>query len=191
MGGDQIQFYPQAEAAGLKTPVWSNVTISDGYEHKIFPPPQLANMHVPPGYIEDVPGENSETFVAKIRERHPDAPYVNEHAGFGYTAVWAMANAWEKAGTTETEAVIDALESGIEVEQAPGGSWAMGPSHHAAMPTYLFRVEEDHSLTLVKELGVNPPTFLKEIGVSVPDLNSGDGHSYLPPDHPEWKKFFE
>lgn len=193
VGGDQVQFYPQAQAAGLKTPVWSNVTISDGYEHKIFPAPQLSNMHVPPGYIEDVPGENSEAFVAKIRERHPDAAYVNEHAAFGYVAVKAMAKAWEKAGTTDTDAVIDALESGeITVDEAPGGSWRLdGAQHHAAMPTYLFKVNDDHSLTLIEELGVTEPTFLKEIGVDVRELESGDGKSYLPSDHPEWSGFFE
>lgn len=192
VGGDQVQFYPQAEAAGLKTPAWSNVTIADGYEHKIFPAPQLSNMHVPPGYIEDVPGSNSEAFVAKIRKRHPNAPYVNEHAGFGYTAVKAMAKAWAKAGTTETESVIKALESGISVEEAPGGSWEMvGDQHHAAMPTYLFRVNDDHSLSLITNLGVNAPSFLKDIGVDVRKLKSGDGYSYLPRDNPAWKKFFK
>jgi branched-chain amino acid transport system substrate-binding protein len=192
VGGDQVQFYPQAEAAGLKTPAWSNVTIADGYEHKIFPAPQLSNMQVPPGYIEDVPGSNSEAFVAKIRKRHPNAPYVNEHAGFGYTAVKAMAKAWAKAGTTETESVIKALESGISVEEAPGGSWEMvGDQHHAAMPTYLFRVNDDHSLSLITNLGVNAPSFLKDIGVDVRKLKSGDGYSYLPRDNPAWKKFFK
>lgn len=193
VGGDQVQFYPQAQAAGLKTPVLSNVTISDGYEHKIFPAPQLANMHVPPGYIEDVPGTNSEAFVAKIRERHPDAAYVNEHAAFGYVAVKAMAEAWKLAGTTDTEAVIDALESGdISVPEAPGGSWKLdGSQHHAAMPTYLFKVNDDHSLTLIEDLGVTEPTFLMEIGVDVRELGPGDGHSYLPSDNPEWSKFFE
>ncbi|WP_347312039.1 ABC transporter substrate-binding protein [Defluviimonas sp. SAOS-178_SWC] len=191
VGGDHVQFYPQADAAGLKTPVWSNVTISDGYEHKIFPPPQLENMHVPPGYIEDVPGEASESFVQKIRERHPDAPYVNEHAAFGYVAVKAMAKAWAAAGTTETEAVIDALEAGVTVEDAPGGFWSLaGDQHHAAMPTYLFRVEADHSLALIKELGVTEPTFLKDIGVDVRELGSGEGETYLPTDNPAWAKFF-
>ena len=193
VGGDQVQFYPQAQAAGLKTPVLSNVTISDGYEHKIFPAPQLANMHVPPGYIEDVPGASSEEFVAKIRERHPDAAYVNEHAAFGYVAAKAMAEAWKLAGTTDTEAVIDALETGdISVPEAPGGSWKLdGSQHHAAMPTYLFKVNEDHSLTMIEDLGVTEPTFLKEIGVDVRELGAGDGHSYLPSDNPAWSKFFE
>jgi branched-chain amino acid transport system substrate-binding protein len=192
VGGDQVQFYPQAAAAGLKTPVWSNVTIADGYEHLIFPAPQLYNMHVPPGYIEDVAGKNSEVFVEKIRARHPNAKYVNEHAGFGYTAVKAMAKAWGKAKTTETEAVIDALEAGIIVSEAPGGSWELyGDQHHAAMPTYLFRVNEDHSLSLISELGITEPSFLKDIGVDVRKLGAGDGRSYLPSDNPAWAGFFK
>lgn len=193
VGGDQVQFYPQAQAAGLKTPIFSNVTISDGYEHKIFPSPQLSNMYVAPGYIEDVPGESSEAFAAKIRERHPGAVYVNEHAAFGYAAVKAMAQAWAEAETTDTEAVIDALESGeTVVENAPGGSWKLsGEQHHAAMPTYLFKVNEDHSLTLIEELGVTDPSFLRDIDVDVREFGVGDGRAYLPQDNPAWAKFFK
>ena len=101
VGGEQVQFYPQAQAAGLKIPTWSNVTIADGYEHKRFAPPSLANMYVSPGFIEDVPGDNSKKFTAHIRDMFPNVIYVNEHAGFGYVAVKAMAIAWAKAGTTD------------------------------------------------------------------------------------------
>jgi hypothetical protein len=55
----------------------------------------------------------------------------------------------------------------------------------------LFRVNDDHSLSLIANLGVNSPSFLKDIGVDVRKLKSGDGHSYLPPDNPAWKKFFK
>ena len=189
VGGEQVQFYPQAQAAGLKTPAWSNVTISDGYEHKRFAPPALENMYVPPGYIEDVPGKNSKAFAAKIRAMFPDVPYVNEHAAFGYVAVKAMAKAWEKAGTVDTEKTIKALESGIEVAEAPGGKWVMsGPQHHAAMPTYLFKVEANHDLKLVKELGYTEPSFLKDLGVDL--TKSSPARQYLPRDNPAWKKYF-
>ncbi|MFD1330942.1 ABC transporter substrate-binding protein [Methylopila musalis] len=189
VGADQVQFYPQAQAAGLKTPVWSNVTISDGYEHKRFAPPSLANIFVPPGYIEDVPGEASKAFSAKIRAMFPNVAYVNEHAAFGYVAVKAMAEAWKKAGTTDTEKTIAALESDISIPDAPGGPWTLrGLQHHAAMPTYLFKVNDDHTLKLVSELGVNEPTFLTEIGVDM--RKKAPNRQFLPPDNPAWKKFF-
>jgi branched-chain amino acid transport system substrate-binding protein len=190
VGADHAQFYPQAQAAGLRTPMWSNVTISDGYEHKRFAPPALANMYVPPGYIQDVPGDASKAFVAKIRAMFPNVPYVNEHAAFGYTAVKAMAKAWEKAGTVETEKVISALEGDVSVPDAPGGPWTLrGSQHHAAMPSYLFKVKDDHSLEMVTEFGVTEPTFLKDVGVDM--TKSAPGRQFLPSDNPAWVKFFK
>jgi branched-chain amino acid transport system substrate-binding protein len=189
VGAEHAQFYPQAQAAGLVTPMWSNVTISDGYEHKRFAPPSLANMYVPPGYIEDVPGETSKAFAAKIRAMFPDTVYVNEHAAFGYVAVKAMAEAWKKAGTTDTDAVIKALEGDISVTDAPGGPWTLrGSQHHAAMPTYLFKVDDKHKLTLITELGINEPTFLTDIGVDM--TKKSPGRQFLPPDNQKWKSFF-
>jgi urea ABC transporter substrate-binding protein len=189
VGGEQVQFYPQAQAAGLKTPMWSNVTISDGYEHKRFAAPALENMVVPPGYIEDVPGKNSTEFVKKIRAMFPKVTYVNEHAGFGYVAVKAMAEAWKKAGTTDTDAVIKALESDIEVKEAPGGKWVMrGDQHHAAMPAYLYMVDKDHKLKLLTELPYTEPAFLKNLGI---DMRKGNpGRQFLPTDYAPWQKFF-
>jgi urea ABC transporter substrate-binding protein len=189
VGAEHAQFYPQAQAAGLVTPMWSNVTISDGYEHKRFAPPSLANMYVPPGYIEDVPGETSKAFAAKIRAMFPDTVYVNEHAAFGYVAVKAMAEAWKKAGTTDTDAVIKALEGDIPIPDAPGGPWTLrGSQHHAAMPTYLFKVDDKHKLSLITELGVNEPTFLTDVGVDM--TKKSPGRQFLPPDNPKWKIFF-
>lgn len=189
VGAEQVQFYPQARAAGLVTPMWSNVTISDGYEHKRFAPPSLANMYVPPGYIEDVPGEASKTFAAKIRAMFPSVVYVNEHAAFGYVAVKAMAAAWKAAGTTKTDAVIAALENDVSVPDAPGGPWILrGSQHHASMPTYLFKVDEKHNLELVTKLGTTEPTFLSEIGVDM--RKKAPGRQFLPPDNPKWKTFF-
>jgi urea transport system substrate-binding protein len=190
VGGEQVQFYPQAQAAGLKIPTWSNVTIADGYEHKRFAPPSLANMYVTPGFIEDVPGENSKKFTAHIRDMFPNVIYVNEHAGFGYVAVKAMAIAWAKAGTVNTEDVIKALESGVEVPEAPGGDWIMrGDQHHAAMPSYLFKVNDDHSLTLIASLGMTEPSFLKQAGVDM--RKSAPNRQFLPPDNPAWAQFFK
>lgn len=190
VGAEQVQFYPQARAAGLVTPMWSNVTISDGYEHKRFAPPSLANMYVPPGYIEDVPGEASKAFAGKIRAMFPDTVYVNEHAAFGYVAVKAMAEAWKKAGTTDTDAVIKVLEEDVSIPDAPGGPWTLrGSQHHAAMPTYLFKVNDKHELELVTELGVSEPTFLTDVGVDM--RKEAPGRQFLPPDNPKWADFFK
>ena len=72
-----------------------------------------------------------------------------------------MAEAWKKAGTVDTEAVIKALEGDISLPDAPGGPWTLrGTQHNAAMHTYLFKVLDNHDLQLVTDLGLNEPTFL-------------------------------
>ncbi|RUP10723.1 ABC transporter substrate-binding protein [Hyphomicrobium sp.] len=190
VGADQVQFYPQAQAAGLRTPAWSNVTIADGYEHKRFAPPSLANLYVTPGYIEDVDSNESKAFAAKIRAMFPDTPYVNEHAAFGYIAAKAMAQAWTKAGTVDTEKVITALEGDISLPDAPGGPWTLrGSQHHAAMPSHMFKVKDDHTLEFVKAFDVTEPTFLKDVGVDL--TKSSPGRQFLPPENAAWAQFFK
>ena len=46
VGTAQASYYEQAAAANLKMPMGSSVNVGQGYEHKRFKPPSLANMHV-------------------------------------------------------------------------------------------------------------------------------------------------
>ena len=101
-----------------------------------------------------------------------------------------MARAWEKAGTTEVEAVIDALESGIEVPEAPGGPWRMnGATHHAEMNIYLFHIDAEHNLTLLEDFGMQASTFLTDMGIDL--RKEAPGRQFTPFDNPKWKAFFE
>ncbi|MBJ90269.1 MAG: hypothetical protein CMO98_10455 [Woeseia sp.] len=193
VGAAQVEFYPQSQAAGMTMPMWSMVTISDGYEHKRFSPPALNNMYATIGYSEDVPHPNNAPFIKRFRERFPDEtkfPYINQGAGFGWTATYAMAEAWKRAGTTETEAVIKALEEDIEIADSPGGRWVLrGAVHHAGQHTYLYKIDENHNLTLAADLGYSEPTFLQDIGVDM--RKKSPGRAFLPRDNPEWAGFFK
>ena len=55
VGQNHHNYYPQAAAAGLKYPMASTVNMAQGYEHKRFPPPSLANMHNAIQYQMEVP----------------------------------------------------------------------------------------------------------------------------------------
>ena len=120
VGANQQQYYPQAYAAGIRMPMFSTVNLQQGYEHKRFPPPQLANMFVATEYQEELPTEGAKEFRKLFREKFPNEPYVNELARCAWVGVHLMAAAWTRAGTTETEATIRALQSGIAFD-APEG----------------------------------------------------------------------
>jgi branched-chain amino acid transport system substrate-binding protein len=192
VGGNQTQFYPAAEAAGLDIPAWSNVTVEDGYEHKRFSAPALANLYTPPSFAEELTTKEAQDFVKRLKNEYPDMGYVSEHTAFAYIAVKAMAKAWERAGTTETEAVIDALEEGISLPNSPVGKWQLyGDQHYAGMPTYLFRVNEEHDLELIETFDFTPASFIKKLGVDLREKGPDFSKTLSPRDVPEWEQYFE
>ena len=65
VGQDQQNYYPQAAAARLKFPMASTVNMAQGYEHKRFKPPSLANMHNAIQYQLEVPTARNRAFVKR------------------------------------------------------------------------------------------------------------------------------
>lgn len=191
VGSNQSQYFPQAQAAGLRYPSISSVNLQQGYEHKIFPPPTLENLYVPAPFLEELAETNADAkrFVDAIRAKYSDMKYVNECARCAYIAVNLMALAWAKAGTTETEAVIKALESGISFN-GPDGKVTLDPAtHHLAMQMRMAQVQADHSIKFVAELGEVKPWWLRSLGVDL--TKKRESKQYLPGDDPNLAKFLK
>lgn len=189
VGANQGQFYPQAQAAGLAIPAVSTVNLQQGYEHKRFAPPALKDLYVPVAFIEEVgtQTEKARAFVDAMRATFPDIAYVNQPARCAYVAVHLMAQAWEKAGTTDTDAVIAALESGLTFD-APEGPVTLDPAtHHLKMNIRMAQVQADHSIQFVHDFGEIEPWWLKKLGVDLTQKN--DAKQYLPWDDPEYAQY--
>ncbi|MFO1057525.1 MAG: transporter substrate-binding protein [Dongiaceae bacterium] len=189
VGANQSQFYPQANAAGLAFPAISTVNLQQGYEHKRFPPPALKDLYVPIAFIEEVASQTpaAKAFVDAFRAKFKDAAYVNQPARCAYTAVHLMALAWERAGTTDTDQTISALESGIAFE-APEGRVLLDPAtHHLSMTIRLAQVQADHSIKFVHDFGSLEPWWLRSLGVNL--VRHNDAKQYLPGDDPRFAKY--
>jgi urea transport system substrate-binding protein len=187
VGGNQQQYYPQAHAAGVKLPMFSTVNLQQGYEHKRFPPPLLANMFVPTEYQEELPTEGAKAFRKLFRAKFPDEPYINELARCAWVGIHLMAEAWERAGTTETEATISALQSGLFFD-APEGRVFLDPAtHHLTMHMYLARVTETHDLEWPADFGPIEPWWLRAMGVNL--VRHDDAKQYFPWDYPRFAKY--
>jgi len=191
VGSNQSQFFPQARAAGLSFPAVSSVNLQQGYEHKLFAPPTLENLYVPAPFLEELSAvsPDAKTFVEAIRAKYPDMKYVNECARCAYIAVNLMALAWVKAGTTDTDAVIDALQSGLTF-QGPEGPVRLDPAtHHLAMDIRMAQVQADHSIKFVDDLGIIEPSWLKSLGVDL--TKKRESKQYLPTDDPKFADFLK
>lgn len=191
VGSNQSQYFPQARAAGLAIPAVSSVNLQQGYEHKVFAPPILENLYVPAPFLEELSAEvpSAKTFVDAIRGKYPDMKYVNECARCAYIAVNLMALAWAKAGTTDTDPTLQALQSGLTF-QAPEGMVTLDPAtHHLAMDIRMAQVQADHSIKFVENLGTVQPSWLKSMGVDL--TKKAESKQYLPTDDPKLAKFIK
>ena len=187
VGANQSQFYPQAQAVNLGLPAVSTVNLQQGYEHKQFSPPSLANMFIPVAYIEEIPTDANAAFIEAWRAKWPDEPYINQPARCAYVAVHIMAEAWQRAGTTDTDAVISALESGITFD-APEGRVLLDPAtHHLTMNIRMAHVDETHSVSWVHDFGPVEPWWLRTLGVNL--VRQNDGRQYLPWDDARYEKY--
>ena len=187
VGANQSQFYLQAQAVNLNIPAVSTVNLQQGYEHKQFPAPALANMYIPVAYIEEIPTVGNKSFVKRFRNKFPDEPYINQPARCAYVAVHIMAEAWKRAGNTKTDDVISALESGITFD-APEGRVLLDPAtHHLTMNIRMAKIDRKHNVNWVHDFGPIEPWWLRSAGVNL--VRQNDAKQYLPWDDARYIKY--
>jgi urea transport system substrate-binding protein len=183
-GGPQYSFYEQWGTSGIKgLPMASTVTIAEAYEHKQFKPPALANMYVTAPFIEELASKTPEakTFVDNFRKKFPDEKYIGMEAETEYDGFYLYAEAVKKAGTTEKEAVIKALESGISINSPSGKVTIDGKSHHVIKNLWLIHTDDNQNIEFVKLLEQVHPDWLSTVkGVDLTKKN--DNKQYTPLD---------
>lgn len=182
VGTAQASYYEQAAAANLKVPMGSSVNVGQGYEHKRFTPPSLANMHVTTNYIEEVDTPESKAFISKWRAKYPNEPYINQEAENSYHAIYLYKQMVERAGSTDREKIRGVIAQGDVCVDAPEGKVCIDPkSQHASHTIYLAQVGADHSITFPKVWNDIKPYWLGEAGC---DLTKSDPSAQYTPSNP-------
>ena len=183
VGTAQASYYEQASAASLKLPMASSVNVGQGYEHKRFTPPSLANMHVTTNYIEEVDTPASKDFLGRFKAMFPEEPYVNQEAANSYIALNLYKQLVERAnGSTDREELRKVLAQGDVCFDGPSGKVCLDPkSQHMSHTIFLAKVGEDHSITFPKVWEDIKPYWLGEAGC---DLTKNDPSEQYTPSNP-------
>ncbi|ACB25300.1 urea ABC transporter substrate-binding protein [Methylobacterium sp. PvP062] len=183
VGTAQASYYEQAAAANLKVPMGSSVNIGQGYEHKRFQPPSLANMYVTTNYIEEVDSPSSKAFLAKWKAKFPNEPYVNQEAENSYLAVYLYKQMVERAnGSTKRADLRKVIAAGDVCVDAPEGKVCIDPkSQHASHTIYLAKVDEKHAISFPKTWDNIQPYWLGKAGC---DLTQKDPMAQYTPSNP-------
>ncbi|MEE7505634.1 urea ABC transporter substrate-binding protein [Methylobacterium mesophilicum] len=183
VGTAQASYYEQAAAANLKVPMGSSVNIGQGYEHKRFQPPSLANMYVTTNYIEEVDSPSSKAFLAKWKAKFPNEPYVNQEAENSYLAVYLYKQMVERAnGSTKRADLRKVIAAGDVCVDAPEGKVCIdSKSQHASHTIYLAKVDEKHAISFPKTWDNIQPYWLGKAGC---DLTQKDPMAQYTPSNP-------
>lgn len=167
-GVTQSSFYGQWATAGMDVPIATTINIAQGYEHKRFDPPACSNMYVTAQFVEELDTPEAVDFVERFHALYPDEPYIGMEAAAQYTGMMLYAEAVRQAGTTEVEAVIDTLETGISVDGPAGKVSIYGPTHHATMDIWIVYSDENHNISFKQKYDQIVPDWLeKEKGVDL------------------------
>lgn len=182
VGAAQASYYEQANAANVDLPMASSVNVGQGYEHKRFTPPSLADMYVTTNYIEEIDTPASKDFVERFREMFPDEPYINQEAANSYIAMNLYKQMVERAGTTEHDALREVIAEGDVCFDGPSGNVCLDPqSQHMSHNIYLAHVNEDHSIDFPEVWEDIEPYWLGDAGC---DLTEEDPSAQYTPSNP-------
>lgn len=185
VGTAQASYYSQAAAANLKVPMGSSVNVGQGYEHKRFAPPSLANMYATVNYIEEVDTPASKAFVAKWHAKFPNEPYINQEAENSYLAIYLYKQMVERAKSTKRADIRKVIAQGDVCFEAPEGKVCVDPkSQHMSHTIYMAKVGEDHSITFPKVWQDIKPYWLGDAGC---DLTKKDPMTQYTPSNPPKK----
>ena len=183
VGTAQASYYEQAASANLKIPMGSSVNVGQGYEHKRFKPPSLANMYATVNYVEEVDTPESKAFVTKWKAKFPNEPYINQEAENSYHAVYLYKQMVERAKSTKRDDIRKVIALGDVCMDAPEGKVCIDPkSQHTSHRMRMVTVDEKHNVKVIKDFGVIQPYWLGEIGCDLTKKN--DKKQYTPSELP-------
>ena len=151
-GDANVPFYKELANQGIKAEDIPVVAFSVGEE-------ELAGLDTGPlvghlaawNYFQSVESDANAEFIdawhtfTKNPDRVTNDPMEAHYIGFN---MWVKAV--EKAGSTDPDAVIDALP-GISVPNLTGGYSAMMPNHHITKPVLIGEIQDDGQFDVVYE----------------------------------------
>lgn len=169
VGAAQCSFFDQWVSANVDgVELASTCNIAYSYEQKKVAAPGLSGMLSAANFFEDMDTDSAKKFVTDFRAKYPDEACITNQAEAVYASVYLWKAAVEKAGTAETEAVIDAFDTDEVSVEAPSGTVKVdGATHQAVLTVTIVQVQDDHSLKTLQTTSNIEPSYLKDLGIDI------------------------
>ena len=159
VGGAHISFYRQFAAAGLQSKMKIvSPTFGLGNEQVVLAPNESAGITVAYPYFQELSNPTNQKWVADWKTRFgANYPYVTDSANAVWTGWHFWAEAVNKAGTTDRDKVIAALESGLSFDAPEGTVKLDGKSHHLTHNVNIAQTNSTHGFNIIQTLNAISP----------------------------------
>jgi branched-chain amino acid transport system substrate-binding protein len=178
VGNNHIAFYRQFAAAGLnKSITIISPTFGLGNEQLVLSPAESKGIVVAYSYFESIDNPANKAFLEGFRKANPDAGPIPDAP----MQVWNGWHQWkmavEKAGSTDLDKVVAALESGIAYSGPSGKVWTDGPSHRNVQDVHIAKVNDKREYQIIESFSQVKPSR-EVVGAASCDLTGKDKKSH-------------
>ncbi|MBN2741799.1 MAG: substrate-binding protein [Rhodobacteraceae bacterium] len=144
-GAPNVTLTKQLRGSGVELP-YANLAVDEGTAKNMGA--DAAGILISASYVTGIESTENKAFLEAMKAKFgDDLRTPNDLSVPQYEAVYLYKAAVEKAGSTDTKAVLDVLD---EVSYTgPRGRIQMSKQHHAPLTMYLGQVQEDGSVKVV------------------------------------------
>ena len=175
VGGAHISFYSQFAASGLADDMTIvSTTFGLGNEHIALEPAAQENLYVAYSYYQELDTPENNSFVAAWQDAYgSDYPYITDLAVDTWDGWHIWAEATERAGTTDREAVIAELQKGANFVSPRGLVVMDGAAHHVTVPIRIAVTDGANGFDVIRTYESVGPEFEQQQCdlVNNPDVN--------------------
>ena len=161
VGGAHISFYSQFAASGLSDEMTIvSTTFGVGNEHIALEPAAQEDLYVAYSYYQELDTPENAAFVAAWQDTHgSDYPYITDLAVDTWDGWHMWAEATERAGTTDREAVIAELQKGANFVSPRGLVVMDGAAHHVTVPIRIAVTDGANGFDVIRTYEAVGPEF--------------------------------
>jgi len=175
VGGNHIAFYRQFASAGLgRDMTIVSPTFGLGNEQVVLSPEESRHIYVAMPYVQSLDNPVNKAFVAQWHQVYgQDYPYITDSAVTVWNGWHLWAEAVRKAGSTDRDKVIQALQSGLTLQSPSGLVKLDGASHHVYQSVHIAETNDHHGFTVIASEKNVPPSYENSVCdlIKHPDLN--------------------
>ena len=150
-GDANIGFYKELAAAGVSADDIPVVAFSVGEEELSgLDTTNLVGHLAAWNYFQSADNDANTAFIASWKEKMGEARVTNDPMEAHYIGFNMWVNAVEKAGSTDVDAVREAMY-GQEFPNLTGGTAVMLPNHHLSKPVLIGEIQDDGQFDIISQ----------------------------------------